>query len=111
MSKIWYYNSVPVLLYLSDVVLRVHIDVLGVGQVLALGAVVILGPSHLLAIEGCAIVPATKCDPSGIVNACLWDCWDMAYLGHRIVDPILVLHCHDLFLDQVAELLAGHLVG
>ena len=56
---------------------------LGVGQVLALGAVVIFGLGHLLAIEGCAIVPTTKCDPSGIVNACLWNCrtWQTLVIG------------------------------
>ena len=69
------------------------------------------GFGHLFAVEGCSIIPSTKCYPSGIVFACFWNCWHMADLGHGVANPVLVLEGLDFSLDEVTEMLAGHLGG
>ena len=69
------------------------------------------GFGHLFAVKGCSIIPSAKCDPAGIVNACFRNCWYVADLGHWIANPVLVLEGLDLSLDEVPEMLAGHLVG
>ena len=74
-------------------------DLLDIGQVLALGAIVFRGFGHLFAVKGCAVIPTAQCHPACIVNACFWYCRHMADFGHGVANPILVLEGLDLSLD------------
>ena len=81
------------------VVLGVQVDLFDIGQVLALGAIMFRGFGHLFAIKRGSVIPSTKCHPAGIVNACFWNCRYVAYLGHGVANPVLVLEGLDLSLD------------